>query len=76
MAQYLIRKGKLVHEVSKFDDSDTPLDVYTISSRGCNCPARSRNCKHYRMKKAWETNGSLLGEVYDDSIKVIGYIFS
>ena len=76
MAQYIIRKGRLKHEVAKFDDSSSPLDVYSISDRGCNCPARSRSCKHTRMVKTWQTNGSLLGEVYDDNIKVIGYLFS
>ena len=76
MAQYIIRKGRLKHEVAKFDDSSSPLDVYSISDRGCNCPARSRSCKHTRKVKAWQKNGSLLGEVYDDNIKVIGYLFS
>ena len=76
MAQYIIRKGKLRHEVAKFDDSSLPLDIYSISDRGCNCPARSRSCKHTRMVKAWQKNGSLLGEVYDDNLNVIGYIFN
>ena len=76
MAQYIIRKGRLKHEVAKFDDSSSPLDVYSISDRGCNCPARSRSCKHTRMVKTWKNNGSLIGEVYDDNIKVIGYLFS
>ena len=76
MAQYIIRKGRLRYEVAKFDDSSTPLDIYSISDRWCNCPARSRICKHTRMVKAWQNNGSLLGEVYDDNLNVIGNIFN
>ena len=34
------------------------LGVYTISSRGCTCPAawRRKTCKHTRMAKFWTSN--------------------
>ena len=37
--------------VTKFDDTDSPVDHYPFSSRGCTCPARARNCKHLKIVK-------------------------
>ena len=57
--QYLIRKKNNIDiEISKFEDDNEPLDVYTISSRGCTCPAawRRKTCKHTRMAKFWTSN--------------------
>ena len=57
--QYLIRKKNNIDiEISKFDDDNEPLGVYTISSRGCTCPAawRRKTCKHTRMAKFWTSN--------------------
>ena len=54
--EYLIRKNNNVDvEVAKFEDDNQPLDIYTISSRGCSCPAawRRKTCKHTRMVKFW-----------------------
>jgi len=76
MAQYLVRKGLRNYEVAKFDDSDSPLEVYTFYSRGCSCPARSRSCKHDKILKAWEKAGSKAGLVFDDSAHIIGDLFN
>ena len=57
--QYLIRKKNNIDiEISKFEDDNEPLGVYTISSRGCTCPAawRRKTCKHTRMAKFWISN--------------------
>ena len=57
--QYLIRKKNNIDiEISKFEDDNEPLDVYTISSRGCTCPAawRRKTCKHTRMVKFWTSD--------------------
>ena len=57
--QYLIRKKNNIDiEISKFEDDNEPLGVYTISSRGCTCPAawRRKTCKHTRMAKFWTSN--------------------
>ena len=53
MPQYIVRKGKYNYEVAKFDDTDTPVDVYRFHARGCSCPARSKSCKHTKMLNAW-----------------------
>lgn len=72
MAQYIIRKNKVAYNLAKFDDSDTPVDVYTISDRGCNCPSRYRSCKHVKMLNEWKALGAIPGVVYDDELKIIG----
>lgn len=49
---YLVRQTKKnVFEISKFEDSNYPLDVYTVTNNKCNCPAswRSANCKHRKL---------------------------
>tara|TARA_Y100000768_G_scaffold368281_1_gene332105 strand:- start:26 stop:307 length:282 start_codon:yes stop_codon:yes gene_type:complete len=75
MPQYIVRKGRYGHEIAKFDDSNTSLDTYTIDSRGCSCPARSRSCKHTRILRAWKKN-TLEGMVFDDDAQEIGNIFN
>jgi hypothetical protein len=75
MPQYLVRKGKFGNEVTKFDDTDSPVDHYPFGSRGCSCPARARNCKHLKIVKAWEKLGKPVGTVFDDSANVIGNLF-
>lgn len=75
MPQYMIRKGRYGHEIAKFDDSNTSLDVYTINSRGCSCPARSRSCKHTRILTAWKKS-NVEGIVFDDDAQEIGNIFN
>jgi hypothetical protein len=57
--EYMIRKKNNIDtQISKFGSSKEPLDVYTVSSRGCTCPAawRRRTCKHTRMAKFWANN--------------------
>ena len=76
MAQYIIRKGKYNYEVAKFDDTDTPVDVYSFNTRGCSCPARRSSCKHTKMVNAWKRAGFPEGLVYDDNIKEISNIFT
>lgn len=75
MPQYMIRKGRYGHEIAKFDDSNISLDIYTISSRGCSCPARSRSCKHTRILRVWEKSRKD-GVVYNDDAQEIGNIFN
>lgn len=72
MAQYIFRKTKVNYELAKFEDSDTPTDVYSISDRGCNCPSRYRACKHTKMLSEWKKAGAMPGIVYDDNLKIIG----
>mgnify|MGYP001156758556 FL=1 len=76
MPQYIVRKGKYNYEVAKFDDTDTPVDVYRFHARGCSCPARSKSCKHTKMVNAWKRAGSPEGVVYNDSIEEISNIFT
>ena len=64
------------YEVAKFDDTDTPVDVYRFHARGCSCPARSKSCKHTKMLNAWKRAGSPEGVVYNDSIEEISNIFT
>jgi hypothetical protein len=75
MPQYMVRKGKIGYEIAKFDDTDTPVDVYTVGYRGCSCPARSKSCKHVKILKAW-LKTSEEGVVYDDAANNIGNIFN
>ena len=52
--EYMIRKKNNIDtQISKFGSSKEPLDVYTVSSRGCTCPAawRRRTCKHTKETK-------------------------
>lgn len=72
MAQYVIRKNKIDYELAKFEDTDTPIDVYTVSNRGCNCPSRYKSCKHTKIVNTWKSSGEPIGVVYDDSADVIG----
>ena len=74
MPQYMVREGRYGHEVAKFDESNTSLDVYTINSRGCSCPARSRSCKHTRILTAWKKT-NVEGIVFDDNAQRIGNVF-
>lgn len=74
MADYLVRSVKYGYEVAKFEESSQPTGVYRVSGSRCYCPARTRSCKHMKIFKAWERNGSQVGEVYDDYAKVIGNI--
>jgi hypothetical protein len=75
MAEYIVRKGKFKHEVAKFEDSTYPIDVYSIGSRGCNCPARSRSCKHVKILKAWQKGDSEIGLVFNDNADIIGKLW-
>ena len=76
MAEYLVRKAKYGTEIAKFEDSSYPIDVYSVSSSRCGCPARTRSCKHIRIVKAWEKADKKLGLVFDDNADIIGNIFS
>ena len=76
MAEYLIRKGKFTDEVAKFEESDYPIDVYTINSRGCSCPARSRSCKHIKLIKTWKSMNSPIGAVFNDNADIIGNLWT
>ena len=66
MAEYLVRRVKYGYEVAKFEESSYPVGVYHVSGSRCFCPARTRSCKHIKIFKAWERNGSVSGEVYDE----------
>lgn len=74
MAQYVIRKNKGEVLLAKFENTDTPTDVYSISEKGCNCPARSRACKHTKIASAWKRSGEPIGVIYNDSAEVLGVL--
>lgn len=74
MSQYILRKVKFSTELAKFEDTDRPIDVYTIREKKCNCPSRYRSCKHVKIAAEWEKNGCPLGVVYDDTAKHIGVL--
>ena len=76
MPQYIVRKGKYNYEVAKFDDTDTPVDVYHFYTRGCSYPARTRSCKHTKMVNAWKRAGFPEGVVYNDNVDEISNIFT
>ena len=71
MAEYLVRRVKYGYEVAKFEESNHPVGVYHVSGSRCFCPARTRSCKHMKIFKAWERNGSNHAEVYDDNAKLL-----
>lgn len=75
MANYLVRKGKFTYEVAKFEESNVPSSVYRITSSRCDCPARTRSCKHISILKAWESSGKVEGSIISDEAKVVGNIF-
>lgn len=75
MANYLVRKGKFTHEVAKFEESNTPAGVYRITSSRCDCPARTRSCKHISILKAWQDNGKTEGAILSDNGSIVGNIF-
>ena len=76
MSQYIVRKGKFGHEIAKFNDSDSPLDIYYFTQRGCSCPAYLRSCKHNRILNKWKRAGEKNGEVYNDQAQILGNIFT
>lgn len=75
MAEYLVRKAKYGTEIAKFEDSSYPVDVYSVSSSRCGCPARTRSCKHMKILKAWEADGRNQGAIYSDSAELLGNLF-
>ena len=83
MVEYLIRKkNNLDVEISKFEQDKEPLDVYTVSSRGCTCPAawRRKTCKHTRMANFWTNKldsevGAVLGFNENDHPYKINNLF-
>tara|TARA_Y100000034_G_C6792697_1_gene355032 strand:+ start:107 stop:355 length:249 start_codon:yes stop_codon:yes gene_type:complete len=76
MSQYIVRKGKYNYEIAKFNDTDTPIDIYSFYLKGCSCPARSRSCKHTRIVNTWKRAGFPEGDVYNDNAEKIGNIFT
>ena len=75
MANYLVRKGKFTYEVAKFEESNTPVGIYRITDSRCDCPARTRSCKHLSILKAWQDNGKTEGSIISDNAEIIGNIF-
>lgn len=74
--QYIIRRNKYNYEIAKFDDSSSPISVYTINHGKCDCPAWGYSCKHTRILNQWIKAGSPVGKVYDDEANVIGSLFT
>ena len=75
MANYILRKGKFSHEITKFEESSYPSDVYRVSDRKCDCPSRYRSCKHVNIFKTWESENYPAGRIYDDQAKKVGELF-
>lgn len=75
MSEYLVRKGKLFYEIAKFEDSDSPTDVYTFYARGCSCPARGASCKHSRILNTWKKMKEPVGTVFNDNAEVINTLY-
>ena len=75
MANYLVRKGKFTYEVAKFEESNTPVGVYRITDSRCDCPARTRSCKHLSILKAWQSAGKVEGDILSDEAKIVNNIF-
>ena len=76
MPQYIARRGRYNYEIAKFDDTDSPLDIYHFTQRGCSCPAYVRSCKHNRILSKWKRTGEKNGEVYNDQAQLLGNIFT
>lgn len=74
MAQYLLRKGKRFYEIAKFEDSDSPVAVYSFTTRGCSCPAGRRSCKHTQILTAWKRAKEVPGMVFNDLAEHISTI--
>ena len=74
--QYIIRRNEQHYEIAKFNDSSTPVSVYTIKYGKCDCPAWGYSCKHTRILNQWVKAGSPVGRVYDDEANVIGSLFT
>lgn len=75
MSEYLLRQtGIKKYEIAKFDDTAESVDVYAIVNRKCSCPAFAANCKHIKIFKKWETDGKVLGTVYNDNAEIISYL--
>lgn len=75
MAEYVIRKKEKSVELAKFDETDRPIDVYTIAQGRCNCPSRYKVCKHTKIVTKWNKAGNPVGVVYDDDANQIGSIW-
>lgn len=76
MAQYLIRSVNKDFQMAKFEDSDSPTDVYTLTNTKCTCPSRYSNCKHRKVLGAWKKQGMPVGAVYDDTAQLLGSLQS
>lgn len=75
MSQYVLRKLKHSIELAKFEDTDRPIDVYSIANNNCNCPSRYKKCKHVKIATEWQKQNCPIGVVYDDSANTIGTIW-
>ena len=74
-AVYLIRKkDKYRYEMAKFEDRREPVDIYTVSARGCSCPSRVR-CKHFGILEAWQGLPHPEGAVLNERGKVVSRLF-
>jgi hypothetical protein len=61
--QYLVRRAKSGYEVSSWEDSSEPLNVYHVGAR-CSCPSYRKPCKHQRMVKKHISLSEPPGQVY------------
>jgi uncharacterized Zn finger protein len=75
MTEYSIREVKHnTYELAKFEDSADPVAIYTLSKRGCSCPARSYNCKHRTIFSVWESMDKPIGTFFDELGRKVGSI--
>ena len=74
MSIYIIRQVGSRYELAKFEDHNTPTDIYSIWRDECNCPGaykpytrgERKPCKHTEILKRWLDYGDdKIGMVYD-----------
>jgi len=73
---YTVHKERYGYGIAKWsDDSNWPVDLYSITDRGCSCPAgyRRRRCKHFKLIDAFKElePGAWAFEFRGDSVQPI-----
>ena len=62
-------------KLQSLKNQSAPTGIYRVTSSRCDCPARTRSCKHISILKAWESAGKVEGSIISDDARVIGNIF-
>ena len=53
---YTVRQERFGHTIAKWGDRNEPEEIYSITERGCSCPAGyRRRCKHFKLVDSFKS---------------------